>query len=55
MIGTTDDQGGDVTAELFTPYDYAASVYAKLGIGDELRLKKADGRPVVSHLRRHAH
>lgn len=46
VIGATDDQGGDVTADLFTPYDYAASVYAKLGIGDELRLKKADGRPV---------
>ena len=46
VIGATDEQGGDVTDDLFTPYDYAASVYAKLGIGGELRLKKADGRPV---------
>jgi len=46
VIGATDEQGGDVTDDLCTPYDYAASVYAKLGIGGELRLKKADGRPV---------
>ncbi len=46
VIGATDEQGGDVTDDLYTPYDYAASVYAKLGIGGELRLKKADGRPV---------
>ena len=38
VIGATDGQGGDVTDDMYTPYDYAASVYAKLGLGDELRL-----------------
>lgn len=46
VIGVTDEQGADVIDGVCTPYDYAATVYAKLGIGDELRLKKADGRPV---------
>jgi hypothetical protein len=46
VIGVTDEQGGDVIDHAYTPYDYAATVYAKLGIGEELRLKKADGRPV---------
>jgi hypothetical protein len=46
VIGATDEQGGDVVKDLYTPYDYAASVYAKLGIGSELRLTRPDGRPV---------
>jgi uncharacterized protein (DUF1501 family) len=46
VIGATDEQGGDIVDDLFTPYDYAASVYAKLGIGSELRLTRPDGRPV---------
>jgi hypothetical protein len=46
VIGATDKEGGDVTDARYTPYDYAETIYRKLGIDTHARLKKADGRPV---------
>lgn len=46
VIGATDGEGGDVIEGRYTPYDYAETIYRKLGIETHQRLKKADGRPV---------
>ena len=46
VIGKTDRDGGDVTDRLYTPYDYAETIYRKLGIDTDQRLRMADGRPV---------
>lgn len=46
IIGATDRQGGDVTDRLYTPYDYAETIYRKLGIDTERRLRLPDGRPL---------
>lgn len=43
VIGATDKEGGDVTESLYTPYDYAETIYRKLGIGPERRLEKPGG------------
>lgn len=45
-IGATDREGGDVLDARYTPYDYAETIYRKLGIDTEQRLRQADGRPV---------
>ncbi len=45
-IGQTDREAGDVIDRLYTPYDYAETIYRKLGIGTDQRLRMADGRPV---------
>jgi hypothetical protein len=47
VIGATDRDGGDVTDNRFTPYDYAETIYRKLGIDTHLRLKKPDGLPIA--------
>jgi hypothetical protein len=46
VIGETDREGGDVIDRLYTPYDYAETVYRKLGIDTDERVRMADGRPV---------
>jgi hypothetical protein len=46
IIGATNAEGGDVIDRLYTPYDYAETIYQKLGINTDLRLHKADGLPV---------
>jgi hypothetical protein len=46
VIGRTDRDAGDVIDRLYTPYDYAETVYRKLGIDTDQRLRMADGRPV---------
>jgi len=46
VIGATDRLGGEVRDERYTPVDYAATVYRKLGIDTNQRLQLADGRPV---------
>lgn len=43
VIGATDKHGGEVTERLCTPYDYAATIYRKLGIPDSQRLEKPGG------------
>ena len=43
VIGATDKHGGEVTERLYTPYDYAATIYRKLGIPDHQRLEKPGG------------
>lgn len=43
VIGATDKEGGDVTESLYTPYDYAETIYRKLGIGPDQRLEKPGG------------
>ena len=46
VIGVTDREGGDVLERRYTPYDYAETIYRKLGINTDQRLRMADGRPV---------
>lgn len=46
VIGATDKQGGSVVDQPHTPQDYAETIYRKLGINTELRLKGPDDRPV---------
>ena len=46
VIGATNRDGGDVIDRRYTPYDYAETIYHKLGIDTEARLKKPDGRPI---------
>lgn len=46
-IGQTDREGGDVVGRPYTPYDYAETVYRKLGIATESRLRMPDGREVA--------
>ncbi len=46
VIGQTDREAADVVSQRYTPYDYAETVYRKLGIDTGQRLKMADGRPV---------
>ncbi len=46
IIGSTDREAGEVTDRLYTPYDYAATIYHKLGIDSERGLKDAGGRPI---------
>lgn len=46
VIGQTDREAGDVVSMPYTPYDYAETVYRKLGIATEQRLRMADGRQV---------
>lgn len=46
LIGKTDKEGGDVTDALYTPYDYAETIYRKLGIPEMQRLERPNGVPV---------
>jgi hypothetical protein len=46
VIGATNKDGGDVIDRRYTPYDYAETIYRKLGIETGARLKKPDGRPI---------
>lgn len=46
VIGQTNREGGDVISMPYTPYDYAETVYRKLGIKTDLRLRMPDGRQV---------
>lgn len=46
IVGQTDREAGDVLDQPYTPYDYAETIYRKLGIDTDLRLKLPDGRPV---------
>lgn len=46
VIGATNLEGGDVIDRRYTPYDYAETIYRKLGIDTDQRLHKADGLPV---------
>jgi hypothetical protein len=46
VIGQTDRDAGDVIDRRYTPYDYAETIYRKLGIDTDQRLRMADGRPV---------
>ena len=46
VIGATNLYAGEVIDSLYTPYDYAETIYRKLGIDTDQRLHKADGLPV---------
>jgi len=46
VIGKTTDDAGDVIEGRATPYDYAETIYRKLGIDTSQRLHRPDGRPV---------
>lgn len=47
VIGQTDREGGDVVGDPYTPYDYAETIYRKLGIATAGRLRMPDGREVA--------
>jgi hypothetical protein len=46
IIGQTDREAADVLERRYTPCDYAETIYRKLGIDTEQRLKMPDGRPI---------
>lgn len=46
IIGQTDREAADVIDRPYTPCDYAETLYRKLGIDTDQRLKMPDGRPV---------
>lgn len=46
VIGETDREAADVISRPYTPYDFAETVYRKLGIATEQRLRMPDGRQV---------
>ncbi|MGE3778483.1 MAG: DUF1501 domain-containing protein [Pirellulaceae bacterium] len=46
VIGETDREGGDVVGLPYTPYDFAETVYRKLGLDTSRRLRMPDGRDV---------
>jgi hypothetical protein len=46
VIGETDREAADVISQPYTPYDYAETIYRKLGIDTDRRLMLPDGRPV---------
>jgi len=45
-IGATNKDGGEVVDARYTPADYAETIYRKLGINTQARLRKPDGRPI---------
>ena len=46
VIGQTDREAADVLDRRYTPCDYAETLYRKLGIDTDQRLKMPDGRPI---------
>jgi uncharacterized protein (DUF1501 family) len=46
VIGATDRQAGEVTAEMVRPADYIATVLHCLGISPETIIHDAQGRPI---------
>ena len=47
IIGASDRQGAFVTERPYTPDDYAATVYKKLGLNLDKTLQTPDGRPIL--------
>jgi len=47
VIGATNREGGDVIESLYTPYDYAETIYRKLGISSAARLERPGGVPTT--------
>ncbi|MCA9178787.1 MAG: DUF1501 domain-containing protein [Planctomycetales bacterium] len=47
VIGATNRDAGDVVTGAYTPYDYAETIYAKLGIPTQRRLRMPDSRQVA--------
>lgn len=45
-IGATNKDGGEVVEARYSPGDYAETIYRKLGIDTQARLRKPDGRPI---------
>ncbi|MEZ5301662.1 MAG: DUF1501 domain-containing protein [Verrucomicrobiales bacterium] len=46
IVGATDRDGAYASDNIYSPEDFAVSLYTKLGIDPNLVLHKADGRPV---------
>lgn len=46
IVGATDRDGAYASENVYSPEDFAASLYTKLGIDPKLVLHKKDGRPV---------
>jgi hypothetical protein len=45
-VGATDREGAYASESIYSPEDFAASLYTKLGVDPKLVLHKSDGRPV---------
>lgn len=46
IVGATDRDGAYASESIYSPEDFAASLYTKLGVDPKLVLHKRDGRPV---------
>jgi hypothetical protein len=46
IVGATDREGAYASESIYSPEDFAASLYTKLGVDPKLVLHKSDGRPV---------
>lgn len=46
VVGETDSEAADVITRPYSPYDFAETVYRKLGITTERRVRMPDGRQV---------
>ena len=46
IVGATDHDGAYASENIYSPEDFAASLYTKLGVDPKLVLHKRDGRPV---------
>ncbi|NIP92206.1 MAG: DUF1501 domain-containing protein, partial [Akkermansiaceae bacterium] len=44
--GATDRDGAYASENIFSPEDFASTLYTKLGVDPKLVLQKRDGRPV---------
>ncbi len=46
IVGATDRDGAYASENIFSPEDFASTLYTKLGVDPKLVLQKRDGRPV---------
>jgi uncharacterized protein (DUF1501 family) len=47
IVGATDSEGAYASENVYSPEDFAATLYTKLGIDPKLVLHKSDGRPIM--------
>ncbi len=46
IVGATDKDGAYASENIYSPEDFAVSLYAKLGVDPKMHLHRVDGRPV---------
>ena len=47
IVGATDRDGAYASENIYSPEDFACTIYSKLGIDPKTVLHKSDGRPVA--------